>query len=45
MGTFDGKVVISQEYAYDGTTGGETWKKKVRGYWLAKCPDVQPLLD
>ena len=45
MRLFDDKVAISQEYAYDGVTNGERWKKKVRGYWLAKCPDVQPLLD
>ncbi len=42
---FDDKIALSQEYTYNGTTGGQQWRRKVRGYFLAKCPDLQPLLD
>ena len=42
---FDDKVALSAAYTYDGTTGGEQWRRKVRGYWVAKCPGLRPILD
>ena len=42
---FDDKVALSEDYRNDGANGGAKWKKRVRGYWLSKLPDLQPLLD
>ena len=42
---FDDKVALSEDYRYDGANGGAKWKKRVRGYWLSKLPDFQPILD
>ena len=42
---FDDKVALSAAYQYDGCNAGEHWRRKVRGYWIAKCPDLMPLLD
>ena len=42
---FDDKVALSDKYTYDGLTGGAGWRKKVRGYWLSKCPELRPVLN
>ena len=42
---FDDKVALSPEYRYDGGDGGERWRRKVRSYWISKCPGLQPILD
>ncbi len=42
---FDDKIAISVGFTYDGEKHGEAWKRKVRGYWLAKCPDILPILN
>ncbi len=42
---FDDKVALSAAYAYDGNTNGEHWRRKVRGYWVSKCPALLPILD
>ncbi len=42
---FDDKIAISVGYAYDGDKHGEAWKRKVRGYWISKCPDILPILN
>ena len=42
---FDDKIAISAGFTYDGDKHGENWKRKVRGYWIAKCPDVLPILN
>ena len=34
---FDDKVAISAGFGYDGEKHGETWKRKIRGYWISKC--------
>ncbi len=42
---FDTKVALSTGYQYDGGNAGEHWRRKIRGYMIATCPDVMPLLD
>ncbi len=42
---FDDKVALSAAYTYGGVSGGEQWRRKIRGYWVAKCPGLLPLLD
>ncbi len=42
--TFDDKVALSAGFSYDGEKHGEAWKRKVRGYWISKCPHVLPML-
>ena len=42
---FDDKIAISVGFTYDGEKHGEAWKRKVRGYWIAKCPDILPILN
>ena len=29
---FENKLATSEGYAFNGESGGETWRKKVRGY-------------
>ena len=42
---FDDKVALSTSYAYDGSSHGEQWRRKVRGYWVSKCPALLPILN
>ncbi len=42
---FDDKVALSASYSYDGDNNGEHWRRKVRGYWISKCPALLPILD
>ena len=42
---FDDKIASSPPYAYDGVKDGEKWLKKIRGYFMTKCPDLEPILD
>ena len=42
---FDDKVAISQNYSYDGGSGGESWRVRTKGYWVAKCPALLPVLN
>ncbi len=42
---FDDKVALSAGFGYDGEKHGETWKRKIRGYWISKCPDILPILN
>ena len=44
---FDDKMAASDKFSYGGGDGaaGERWRKTIRGYWIAKCPVLQPLLD
>ena len=42
---FDDKVALNDKYAYDGLLGGAGWRKRVRGYWLSKCPELRPVLN
>ena len=42
---FDDKIAISAGFTYDGDKNGEGWTLKVRGYWIAKCPDILPILN
>ena len=41
---FDDKMALSNGFTYDGERNGEAWKRKIRGYWIAKCPDILPIL-
>ena len=42
---FDGKIALASDYQYAGGDDGQRWKRKVRGYWIAKCPELLPVLD
>ena len=42
---FDDKVALSDAYSFDGVKGGDPWRKKVRGYFISKCPELKPILD
>ena len=42
---FDDKVAMSVAYQYDSEKNGEAWKRRVKAYWISKCPDALPLLD
>ena len=44
---FDDKMAASDKFSYGGGGGAasERWRKTIRGYWIAKCPVLQPLLD
>ena len=42
---FDDKIPTFEEYRYEGTRGGDAWRRKVRGYWLSKAPQLKPFLD
>ncbi len=36
---------MANEYSFSGSTGGEQWRVKVRGYWISKIPALLPVLD
>ena len=38
------RVATSDGYAFNGETGGEAWRKKVRGHWASQCPELRPIL-
>ena len=38
-------MALNDKYAYDGLLGGAGWRKRVRGYWLSKCPELRPVLN
>ena len=42
---FDDKVALSTAYSYDGGAHGDHWRRKVRGYWVSKCPALLPILN
>ncbi len=42
---FYDKVAISPDYSYDGGNGGESWRVRIKGYWVAKCPALLPVLE
>ncbi len=42
---FDKKMATLPEYQYNGATGGDIWRTKVRNYFVGRCPDVWPLLN
>ena len=42
---FDDKIAVSESYRYDGEKAGEAWRRRVRGYWISRCPDLLPILD
>ena len=36
---------VSPGFSYDGEKHGEVWKRKIRGYWISKCPEILPVLN
>jgi len=42
---FDDKIALSDSYSFDGVKGGDTWRKRVRGYLISKRPELKPILD
>ena len=42
---FDDKVMMHQDYAYNGSKGGSTWKSKVERYFITKAPVLRELLE
>ena len=44
---FDDKVALSESYTFKGGSAadGDSWRKKVRGYFISKCSDLKPILN
>jgi hypothetical protein len=42
---FEGRVASSEDYAFNGETGGDKWRRKVKGYWTSKCLEIKPILE
>ncbi len=42
---FDEKVALTPGYHYDGVTGGDKWRQKVKDYMIGCCPDIRMMLD
>ena len=42
---FDDKVMMHQDYAYNGSKGGSTWKSKVERYFITKAPCLREVLE
>ena len=42
---FDDKVALSETYKFVGGEGGERWRMKIRGYWIARFPALQSILN
>ena len=42
---FDDRVAMSDDYRFDGVKGGDAWLKKIRGYFVSKCPEIKPILE
>jgi len=45
MKLFDDKIHTFADYQYDGKSGGEQWRRKVRAYLMAKCPTIGAMLS
>ena len=42
---FEDKVALDSNYHYDGISGGENWREKIRGYCIGCCPQSKAMLD
>ena len=42
---FDDKIPTIDEFRYEGTKGGDAWRRKVRNYWLSKAPQLMGILN
>ncbi len=42
---FDDKIAISEDFKFNGVSGGDKWRVKIRGYWISRCPTLMPMLD
>ena len=42
---FDDKVALSNDYTFDGGAGGDKWRIKVEGYWIAKMPALLEVIE
>ena len=45
MTLFDGKVVLTPEYQWDGMKGGGAWKSRVERYFITKAPVPRELME
>ena len=44
-GMFDDKLMLNEEYRYNGIKGGAAWKSKLERYFVSKAPALRDLLE
>ena len=44
-GMFDDKLMLNEEYRYNGIKGGAAWKSKLERYFVSKAPALRELLE
>ena len=44
-GMFDDKLMLNEEYRYNGVKGGAAWKSKAERYFVSKAPVLRELLE
>ena len=44
-GMFDDKLMLSDEYRYNGIKGGTAWKTRLERYFVARSPALRELLE
>ena len=42
---FDNRIALSESFHHAGGDGGDKWRAKLRGHWVARCPVLLPMLD
>ena len=42
---FDNKLMLNEEYRYNGLKGGAAWKSKLERYFVSKAPVLRELLE
>ena len=42
---FDDKLMLNEEYRYNGVKGGAAWKSKLERYFVSKAPVLRELLE
>ena len=42
---FEDKIALSSDYSFDGVKSGDSWRKKLRGYFISRLPEMLPILD
>ena len=41
---FEDKMALDIMYKYDGSKGGDEWRRRTHGYFIGCCPSFRPLL-
>ena len=42
---FDDRTALSELYQFNGDSGGDQWRTRVRGYFIGCCPELADWLD